>query len=68
MAGQVKEGELATTSLECEFTTSNSPVAQRRLSRQISDNQREAETSANVNKHCKSRAKARKEKKNTIMK
>ena len=32
-------------------STSNSPVAPRRLSCQISANQREAETSANVNKH-----------------
>ena len=32
-------------------STSNSPVAPRRLSCQISTNQREAETSANVNKN-----------------
>ena len=32
-------------------STSNSPVAPRRLSCQIFPNQREAETSANVNKH-----------------
>ena len=32
-------------------STSNSPVAPRRLSFQISANQREAETSTNVNKH-----------------
>ena len=38
-------------------STSNSPVAPRRLSCQISANQREAETSANVNKHRKSSAK-----------
>ena len=38
-------------------STSNSPVAPRRLSCQISANQREAETSANVNKHWKTRAK-----------
>ena len=33
------------------------PVARRRLSCQISTNQREAETSANINKHWKKRAK-----------
>ena len=38
-------------------STSNSPVAPRRLSCQISANQREAETSANVNNHWKTRAK-----------
>ena len=38
-------------------STSNSPVPPRRLSCQISANQREAETSANVNKHRKSSAK-----------
>ena len=38
-------------------STSNSPVAPLRLSCQISANQREAETSANVNKHWKTRAK-----------
>ena len=32
-------------------STSNSPVAPRRLSCQISANQSDAETSANVNKH-----------------
>ena len=32
-------------------STSNSPMAPRRLSCQISANQREAETNANVNKH-----------------
>ena len=32
-------------------SASNSPVAPRRLSGQASANQREAETSANVNKH-----------------
>ena len=46
-----KEGEFATTSLEFEFPTSNAPVAPCRLSCQISANQREAETSANVNKY-----------------
>ena len=45
-AGQEK-GELATTSLEF---FSNSPVAPRPLSCQISANQREAGTSVNVNK------------------
>ena len=49
-AGQEKEGELATTSLEFEFT-SNSRLAPRRLSCQISFNQRETEKSTNVNKH-----------------
>ena len=44
------EEELATTSLELIFnSTSNSPVVPRRLSCQISDNQHEVETSANVN-------------------
>ena len=38
-------------------STSNSPVAPPRLSCQISDNQHEAETSANVNKHWKTGAK-----------
>ena len=38
-------------------STSNSPVAPRRLSCQISANQHEAEMSANVNKHSKTRAK-----------
>ena len=38
-------------------STSNSPVAPRRLSCQIFANQREAETSAIVNKHWKTRAK-----------
>ena len=38
-------------------STSNSPVAPRWLSCQISVNQREAETSANVNNHWKTRAK-----------
>ena len=52
------EEELATTSLESILnSTSNSPVVPRRLSCQIFDNQHEAETSANVNKHWKTRAK-----------
>ena len=38
-------------------STSNSPVAPRQLSCQISANQHEAETSANLNKHCKTCAK-----------
>jgi len=38
-------------------STSNPPVAPRRLSFQISANQRKAETSANVNKHWKTRGK-----------
>ena len=38
-------------------STSQSPVGSGRLSCQISANQREAETSANVNKHWKTRAK-----------
>ena len=45
-AGREKEGELGNLN-----STSNSPVAPRRLSCQISANQREARTSANVNKH-----------------
>ena len=44
--------ELATMSLELILnSTSNSPVVPRRLSCQISDNQHEGETSANVDKH-----------------
>ena len=49
-AGREKEGELATMSLNLN-SISNSPVARRRLSCQISAKQQEAETSANVNKH-----------------
>ena len=57
-AGPEMEEELATTSLESILnSTSNSPVVPRRLSCQIFDNQHEAETSANVNKHWKTRAK-----------
>ena len=51
--GQEKEGDLEALQLhlwDLNFT-SNSPVAPRRLSRQISANQREAEMSASVNKH-----------------
>jgi len=50
-AGREKEGELATTALWSLNSTPNSPVAPRQLSCQISANQGEAETSANVNKH-----------------
>ena len=39
------------------YNSYNSPVTRRRLSCQISTNQREAETSANVNKVWKTRAK-----------
>ena len=45
--GAEKEGELATTSLEFEFRL-QFPCP---LSCQISANRREAETSANINKH-----------------
>ena len=56
-AGREKEGELATTSpLEFEFLL-QFPVAPRRLSCQISANQREAETSASANKIRKTSAK-----------
>ena len=51
--GQEKEGDLTALQL-CLWdlnSTSNSPVAPRRLSCQISANQREGETNANVNKH-----------------
>ena len=54
--GREHEREIATTSLEFEFQL-QFPWAPRRLSCQISDNQGEAETSANVNKHWKARAK-----------
>ena len=54
--GREKEGELATTSLELN-STSNFPVACLRLNCRIFTNQREAETSTNVNKHWKARAK-----------
>ena len=40
-------------------STSNCPVAPRGLNCQIFANQREAETSANVNKHCKTRCKGK---------
>ena len=42
--------ELVTTSLEFEYSTSNSPVTPLRLSCQIFTSQSEAETTANVNK------------------
>ena len=45
--GREKVGKLATTFVNLN-STSNSPVAPSRLSCQISANQREAETSANV--------------------
>ena len=51
--GQEKEGDLEALQL-CLWdlnSTSNSPVAPRRLSCQISANQRKAEMSASVNKH-----------------
>ena len=50
IGGREKERELATTSLEFEFHL-QFPWAPCRLSCQISANQGEAETSANVNKH-----------------
>ena len=51
-AGREKGEELATSSPELILnSTSNSPVVPRRLSCQLSDNQHEAETSANVNKN-----------------
>ena len=40
-------------------STSNCPVGPRRSSCQIFANQREAETNANVNKHCKTRCKGK---------
>ena len=40
-------------------STSNCPVGPRRSSCQIFANQREAETSVNVNKHCKTRCKGK---------
>ena len=56
-AGREKEGELATSwNLNC---ASNSPVAPRRLSCQIAANKREAETSADVKQHRKTRESTR---------
>ena len=57
-AGREKKRELATTSLEFEFHLQfpcSSPSTE--LSLEISANQWEVETSANVNKHWKTRAK-----------
>ena len=57
-AGWEMEEELATTSLELILnSTSNSSVVPRRLSCQFSDNQNEAETSANINTNWKTRSK-----------
>ena len=51
--GQEKEGDLEALQLGLWDlnSTSNCSVAPHRLSRQISPNQREAETSTSVNKH-----------------
>ena len=49
-AGREKEGELATTSLECEFHL-QFPCGSPSTELSDSANQREAETSAIVNKH-----------------
>ena len=59
-AGREKERELATLQVRLRNlnSTSNSPVAPRRLSCHISANPREAETSANVNKGWKTCAKS----------
>ena len=54
--GREKEGELATTSLEFEFHL-QFPCSSPSTELSDSANQREAETSANVNKHWKRRAK-----------
>ena len=57
-AGREKEAESLQLRLLWNLnSTSNSPVAPRRLSCQISANQREAETSANANKIWKASAK-----------
>ena len=57
-AGWEMDEELATTSLELGLnSTSNSPVVSLRLSCQLSVNQLEAETSANVNKNWETRSK-----------
>ena len=57
-AGWEMEEQLATTSLELILnSTSNSSVVPRRLSCQFSDNQNEAETSANINTNWKTRSK-----------
>ena len=57
MAGQEKQGELLQLLLWNLNSTSNSPVAPRQLSCQISANQRKAEMSGSVNKHRKTRTK-----------
>ena len=61
LPGALPAGRERKESLQLRFrnlnSTSNYPVALRRLCCQISANQREAETSANVNKHRKSSAK-----------
>ena len=54
--GREKEGELATTSLEFEFHL-QFPCSSPSTELSDSANQRDAETSANVNKHWKTRAK-----------
>ena len=54
--GREKEGELATTSLEFEFHL-QFPCSSPSTELSDSANQRDAETSANVNKHWKRRAK-----------
>ena len=56
-ARKEKGGELETMSLWNLNSTSNFPVALRRLSCQFSANHCEAEISANVNEHLKTRAK-----------
>ena len=55
-SGRYGDGERLQLRLWNLKSTSNSPVAPRRLSCQISANQREAETNANVNRHWKTRA------------
>ena len=55
--GEKKESLQLVSSLWNLNSTSNFPVASRRLSYQISANWRESETSANVKKHWKTRAK-----------
>ena len=58
VGGEGKEEERATTSLELILnSTSNSPMVSHQLSCQISVNYHETETTANVNKHWKTRAK-----------
>ena len=50
-SGRYGDGESLQLRLWNLKSTSNSPAAPRRLSCQISANQREGETNANVNKH-----------------